>query len=169
MNAGSFLRQRIPRGYWKSRTLGYFLNESMAEQGTQFLGLRSSLSPNPLEDYRRWKCSRCYCEVWSSFVIRSAKIHCQWPLNHPIAQTPIWVLFNFICSLMPAPNQYTWKSVPHLALAIVIDNSLVYSIRKRKRKMSSEEDIDTTKLKLSFVILWHYIPTESLRQITVIA
>ena len=35
--------------------------------------------------------------------------------------------------------------------------------------MSSEEDIDATELKLSVVILWHYILTESLRQITVIA
>lgn len=35
--------------------------------------------------------------------------------------------------------------------------------------MSSEEDIDTTELKLSVVLLWHYILTESLRQITVIA
>lgn len=36
-----------------SRAPGYVLNESKAEKGTQFLGLRSPLSPNPLGDYRR--------------------------------------------------------------------------------------------------------------------
>lgn len=36
-----------------SRALGYVLNESKAKKGTQFLGLRSPLSPNPLGDYRR--------------------------------------------------------------------------------------------------------------------